>query len=31
LLAWNIFFPPPLTPVQMEDRKAIIVEYLKTL
>jgi hypothetical protein len=21
LLAWNIFFPPPLTPVQMEDRK----------
>jgi formylglycine-generating enzyme required for sulfatase activity len=21
LLAWNIFFPPPLTPTQMEDRK----------
>jgi formylglycine-generating enzyme required for sulfatase activity len=21
LLAWNIFFPPPLTPAQMEDRK----------
>ena len=21
LLAWNIFFPPPLTPLQMEDRK----------
>jgi hypothetical protein len=21
LLAWNIFFPPPLLPVQMEDRK----------
>jgi hypothetical protein len=21
LLAWNIFYPPPLTPTQMEDRK----------